>query len=355
METKSLQAYSPPGYFDLSIEQTEATRKIFEWFLNYKGSLENEANRFDFFYRLFLSVNYTDSVSKDFLNFIASQYGLADITLPANKYKNLLIYVSTPRRRKLSDNIAALIDFLFLQEWISSWGDAIVGYNSRSNFAEALIIYSDSETLPTTPANTNYVALEWVAPEEWTKTPNHSTYYCRGYLYEGEIIWCDPIPTSTVVLYSIVDDIPSLPGSATEGDICLVVDDGTGDFQAVYYYDGFYWQKNSTPNENQKNASITRVTEGSEVFAPDDFLISSQTIPPVDGYSQGYGFYGIFGAGSLVNRISFRITLTDSGYENLGLIVSLIKKIKPIGNLLIVYAVYNEETFLLEINDINAL
>lgn len=355
METKTLQAYSPPGYFDLSIEQTEATRKIFEWFNNYKTSLENEANRFDFFYRLFLSVDYTDSVSKDFLNYVASQYGLGNISLSANKYKNLLIYVSTPREKKLSVNFQKLIDFLFLQEWITSWGDAIVGYNSRSNFAEALIIYSDSVTLPSTPANTEYVALEWLPPDEWAKTPNHSTFYCRGYLYEGDIVWCNPIPTSTVVKYEIVDDIAALPVSPSEGDVSLVVDDSTDDFQSVYYYDGFYWQKNSTPNVNQKNATITRVTQGSEVFAPDDFLISSQTVPPVEGYSEGYGFYGIFGAGSLVNRISFRITLTEAGFNNLGLIVSLIKKIKPTGNLLVVYAIYNDETYLLEINDINAL
>ncbi len=355
METVSLQKYSPPGYFDLSIEQTEATRKIFEWFKNYKITNQEEANRFDFFYRLFLSVDYTEEISKDFLNYVASQYGLGNISLPANNLKQLLIYVSTPREKKLSSNIQKLIDFLFLEEWISSWGDVIVGYNSRSNFAEALIIYSDSVTPPTTPTNTSYLPLEWVAPNDWTKTPLNSTYYCRGYLYEGEIIWCNPVSTSIVVKYEIVDDLAALPVSPTEGDITLVVDDGTTDFQSVYYYDGFYWQKNSTPNANQKNASEVRVSQGSEVFAPDDFLITSQTIPPVDGYSEGYGFYGIFGQGSLVNRITFRITLTDTGFPNLGLIVQLIKKIKPVGNLLIIYAIYEGETYLLDINDINAI
>lgn len=354
METETLQKHSPPGYFDLSAEQTEATTKMFAWFENFKNNLQAEATHFDFFYRLFLSVNYTEEVSKNFLLFIASQYGLGNISLPANNMKNLLIYVSTPRRRKLSDNIQVLIDFLFLQEWISSFGDAIVGYNSRSNFAETLIIFSNSVTLPVTPSNTDYIPIDWETPAAWVKVPNHSTFYCRGYLYEGQIVWSEPLATDTVVLYNLVDDLASLPLAPNPGDVSLVTDDDTNDFQSVYYYDGFYWQKNSTPNENQKNANITTVIHGSEVFAPGNELVSSSTVPPTDGYSGGYGFYGVFGQGVLVNQISFRITLTDAGFLNLGLIVQLVKKIKPVGNLLIVYAVYNDITYLLTINDINA-
>lgn len=354
METKTLQAYSPPGYFDLSIEQTPYTKKIFEWFKNYKVDLQNEANRFDFFYRLFLSVDYTDLVSKDFLNFIAAQYGLADISLPANRMRDLIIYVSSPKEKRLSGNIERLRDFLFNQLWISDFTQAVVGYNSRSRFAETFIIYTNSMTLPATPGNTTYVELEWLAPNTWTKTPSSSTYFCRGYLYEGEIVWCNPLPTNQVVLYSIVSDIPSLPLSPSEGDIAIVTNDGTTDFQSIYYYDGAYWQKNSSPNANQKNVNSVTALQGSEVFAPNDSLITSTTQPPTNGYSEGFGFYGIFGQGILVNKISFQITLTDSGYANLGLIVQLIKKIKPVGNLIIVYAVYNGETFLLEINDINS-
>lgn len=354
MDTKTLQKYSPPGYFDLSGNQTEATKKTFDWFLNYKDSLRNEANHFDFFYRLFLSVDYTSEVSKDFLLFVCSQYGLADIVLTANKMKNLLIHVSTPRARKLSDNIQRLIDFLFLQEWISDFGGAVVGFNSRSNFAEAFIIYSTSVSMPPTPDNTGYLPLEWVAPASWGKIPSHATFYSRGYLYEGEIIWCNPLPTDTVVRYDIVDNLLALPLSPDEGDIALVVDDDTMDFQSVYYYDGFYWLKNSTPNANQKNVNIVPAQKGSEVFAPPDPLITSMSIPPNDGYSEGYGFYGIFGQGTLVNKISFVIILTEEGYNNLGLIVQLIKKIKPVGNILIVYAIYLDTTYLLEINDANA-
>jgi len=355
METKSLQKFAPPGYFDLSQDNSEITKRIFEWLKNYREANQNTPTRFDFFYRLFLSVNYTEETSKDFLKFEASQYGLANVSLPSNSLKNLLIYVSTPKEKKLSSNIQGLINFLLLNSWISSFGDIVVGYNSRSNFAETLLVYSDSLTIPTTPSNTDYTPIEWLAPTDWTKTPLNSTYYCRGYLYEGQIIWDSPISTSLVVKYDTASDLSSLPSSPSLGDVCLVTDDTTDDFQSVYYYNGTSWKKNSTPNASQQNINTAKTTKGSEVFATDNLMITSQTQPPNDGYSQGYGFYGIFGSGSLVNRVNFRITLTEEGNKNLGLIVQLAKKIKPVGNLLVIYAIYDTTTYLLEINDINAI
>ena len=357
MDTKTLLQNSPPGYFDGSELQSEMTVKIFDWFTRFKNLQVASANNFDYFYRLYLSIIYESNDSTEFLRLQLERYGLKNISLEPEKLKKILIWVSTPKKRRLSENLQEFIDFLFSIEWISAFEDIKIGYSSPAKYAEIFIMYSDSLTLPSTPIPQNYENRRWLAPPSWTKIPSSSNYYVRGYLYEGQIIWSDPVPTSQVVLYSTTSDLLDLPLSPSLYDIAIVTDDGTGDFQSIYYFDGVYWNKNNTPNALQGLVGIDNSYDSSLVFAPPNTdLISSDSQPPVDGYTEGYGFYGIWGIGTIARFIVFTLVLTEDGNNNLGLIVQLIKKIKPLGSLtFFMNVVYEETTTQILVKDYNAV
>ena len=357
MDTKTLLQNSPPGYFDGSELQSEMTVKIFDWFTRYKNLQVASANNFDTFYRLYLSIIYEANDSTEFLRLQLERYGLKNISLLPEELKKILIWVSTPKKRRLSENLQEFIDFLFSIEWISAFEDIKIGYSSPAKYAEIFIMFSDSLTLPATPSSQEYFPKVWLAPSGWTKIPSSSNYYVRGYLYEGYIIWSDPIPTSQVVLYSTATDLLDLPLSPSLYDIAIVTDDSTGDFQSIYYFDGVDWIKNNTENDLQGLVGVDNSYDSSLVYAPPDTdLISSETQPPVDGNTEGFGFYGIWGLGTIARFIVFTIVLTDNGNTNLGLIVQLIKKIKPLGSLsFFINAVYEETTTQILVKDYNAV
>jgi hypothetical protein len=211
--------------------------------------------------------------------------------------------------------------------------------------------------LPPTPPTQNYIPKLWLVPEGWKKIPSSSTYYCRGYLYEGEIVWSQPVSTSDIVLFNAVSNLLDLPLSPSLYDIAIVTDDGTEDFQSIYYFDGYEWQKNNTENYLQGEVGVNNSYESSLVYAPPTTdLISSDSQPPMDGNTKGFGFYGIWGLGSVSRFIVFTIVLTEEGNKNLGLIVQLLKKIKPIGSLTFyINVVYEETTTQILVKDFNAV
>ncbi len=357
MDTKTLLQNSPPGYFDGSELQSEMTVKIFDWFTRYKNLQVTNSNNFDYFYRLYLSIVYESNDSTEFLKLQLERYGLKNISLSPEKLKKILIWISSPKKKRLSENLQDFVDFLFSIEWITSFENVEIGYASPALFAEILIMYSDSLTLPPTPIPQNYENRRWSAPLNWKKIPSNSTYYVRGYLYEGQIIWSDPVPTSQVVLYSTASDLLDLPSSPSLYDIAIVTDDSTGDFQSIYYFDGAYWNKNNTPNALQGLVGIDEVYDSSLVFATSDTeFLSSDSQPPLDGNTEGYGFYGIWGIGYNVKYLIFTLVLTEDGNKNLGLIVQLLKKIKPLGNLsFYINVVYEETVEKILIKDFNAI
>lgn len=357
MDIKNLQEFSPPGYFNLSEDSTELTKKIFDWFLNFKNSLRDSANNFDNFYRLFLSRNYTDSDSTDFLNLNLERHGLKNITLSPEKLKKVLIWVSTPKKKRLSENLQEFVDFLFSIDWITNFEYIKVGYSSPGKYAEIFIMFSDSLTLPATPSPQAYIPKKWLVPNGWKKIPANSNYYVRGYLDGANIVWSSPVLTSQVIIFKSVSTILDLPLTPSVYDICIVGNDGSLDHNSVYYYDGFVWKKNNTANELQGEVGVNNAYDSSIVYAPPETdLISSDSKPPVDGFSKGFGFYGIRGLGTIARFIVFTLTMTEDGNKNLGLIIQLIKKIKPIGSLTFyINIVYEETTTQILIKDYNSI
>jgi hypothetical protein len=78
------------------------------------------------------------------------------------------------------------------------------------------------------------------------------------------------------------------------------------------------------------------------VAAPDEstspFPISSETPPPLDGLSLGYGMYsGLANQIISANIIYVYIELTTEGLANLGVIINLFRRIKPTQNSLFLF------------------
>ena len=313
-------------------------------------------NLFDRTFRLWATRDYSDVTPSLglYLYYLSKSAGFTWLQGSLNTERDLLSYLLSPRPGTFADCINQLYNLLVQVGWTTDIGQVVAGKGTPINFAESLLIFSDSATPPATPENTPYIRRAWAPPPGWTKAPAASTYLARGYLYNGEIVWLPPFSTASPIDYIDVDALADLP-AANNGDIAGVLDDGSGDTGAIYcYYDGT-WYKVSTLYNLQGSVFANTYLDSSGVFAPDDPSITSVTPPPVDGPSKGYGFYGMFGVNPTAEIVEMVMTLTDAGFQNLGVIALLFRKIKPYENRVILYAMYNDIVYEVEIKDSEAI
>jgi hypothetical protein len=337
---KTFQQLTAPGYFDYSSQQTEMTRKMNEWFNNMTLLIQNNINLMDSIFRLWASRSYdlTTVTMTPWIKYLLTQNGIGWYAGSLDIAIRLLIYVT--RSYPKSAILCFQQYFTFLQSinWISQAGQILFSNAQPARFSETFLIYSNAGSPPATPDPSTYTPLLWTAPTDWSIVANNATYYARGYLDNGDIVWMAPQSVNTVFLMIDVAELGDLPGSATTGQLAGVADDGSGDVGAIYYYDGSEWRKTTGANANQGQV-IGQVppNPGSSVFTPEGDIFSSGIQPPIDGASQGFGYYGIYGQFVLdAKRIDIVINLTEEGLENLGLIIFLFRKIKPTLNTLFV-------------------
>lgn len=337
---RTFQQLTAPGYFDYSAQQTEMTRKINDWFNGVTGLIQDNINLMDSIFRLWATRSYdlTTVTMTPWIRYLLTQNGIGWYNQSLQIAVRLLIYVT--RSYPKSAILCFQEYFTFLQQlgWTTQSGEILFSNAAPARFAETFLIYSTSPTLPTTPSPTAYTPLIWNAPSGWTIAASNATYYARGYISGGNIVWMTPQSVNTVFLMIDVPDLASLPLSASTGQLAGVLDDGTGDVSSIYYYDGAVWRKTTGANANQGQVIAQfPPSPGSSVFAPLSDIFSSGVQPPLSGASQGFGYYGIYGQVVLeAKRIDIILDLTDEGVANLGLIVFLFRKIKPTLNALFV-------------------
>lgn len=351
MDSPTFQQLTAPGYFNFSGTQLPATKKISDWFNLSSQIWADQANLMDSFFRLWLTHDYsTATITRTpYVQYKLQQWGLGWISLPDTQAVAIVGYVSRGYSTSTATNIQFLFEFIAAPPlvWCNLPIQIVYGQQYPAIFSETLIIYSNSVTPPSTPSSQPYIERDWDPPVGWTQFASESTYFSRGYLDSGNIIWMDPQPTNVVYPFYNVATVGDLPASPDIGSLGSVEDDGSGDVSAVYYFDGVDWQKTTTQNVNQGLVAggVIPDPQPRAVNAPNPDTnptpIISQNPPPVTGGSQGYGMYG--GLAQIVlsaNEIIFQVELTSAGFDNLGIIVNLLRRIKPtLNNFILVYTI----------------
>jgi len=355
---KTFRELTAPGYFNFTTSQNAKTAAMVDWFDGITLDFQNQVNLFDETFRLWATRDYTGLTSnlQMYLYYLSQSVGFTWLQNNLNVERDLLSYLLAPRPGSFAECINQLYNLLVDIDWSTDMGQVIAGKGTPINFAENLIIFSNSPTLPDTPASTLYVRRAWAAPEGWTKGPASSTYLSRGYLYNGDIVWLPPLSTATAFSYYDVAELVDLdPLPANNGDVAGVFDDGSGDQGAIYSFYGGVWYKVSTIYSLQGSVFTNTYLDSSGIFAPDDPTITSQTPPPVDGPSKGYGFYGMWGVNPTAEIVQMVLTLTADGFANLGIIILLFRKIKPYGTAVVLYITYGDDIYVIDVKDSEAI
>lgn len=337
----TFQQLTPPGYFDFSAQQTAKTKAIVAWFDAFSSRIESQVNLYDETFRLWATRDYSSvTVSRTpWLQYLLDQNGIGWYTGTIAASIAILTYFSKSYPSSRIQSFQDFFTFIFGLGWTTEMGNVYFASNMPAVSAETLLVYSTAGSLPATPAPSPYVALSWTPPAGWSKAAASATYYSRGYLSGGNIVWMTPRSTSSISMTTDAANLAGLPGSPTTGDLCIVYADGTGDIGSVYYYDGAIWRKTTTPNANQGQVTANGAPiPGSAVWVPgSDPYITSATPVPATGPTQGYGYYGTYGTFITASRvIDVGLSLTNLGVTNLGMIVFLIRKLKPTLNSLVI-------------------
>lgn len=342
-----------PGYFDFSSEQKPATRNIFKWIDSAMQVWIDQTNLMDSVFRLWQTRDYsTATITRTpFVAYQLNRWGIGWFQGTDTQAAALVGLVSRSYSFSTATNFQYLFSRLILSPflWVNNSEQIIYGAQYSSISSENLIIFSNAGSPPSTPAPQTYIARQWLAPTDWTLLASSSTYFSRGYLSGGNIVWMTPQSTATVFPYYNVTNQAGLPVGPPIGSVAGVEADGTGDIGAVYYYDGAVWRKTSTENPNQGQINVDgsvpplqprAVTAPNPDTAPNP--ITSNVRPPSTGPSQGYGMYaGLSDTILQSNKISVIIDITTAGFANLGIIINLMRRIKPTLNQLSLFYTIN--------------
>lgn len=340
--TQVFKKYIAPGYLNFSGTQQPYTAKISNWFNLVMQQWVSQGNLFDSFFRTWMTHDYsTSTVNRTpYIGYLLSQYGVSWFNGSDTQAAALIGYISKGYSGSTSSNINSLFNILSTSPffWVITPIQIVHGQQYPAISQETLIIYSISVSLPVTPSPQAYTARAWAAPIGWSQTASSATFFSRGYLSGGNIIWMSPQSTSTIFPFYDVANIAGLPVAPVTGSLAGVFDDSTGDVSSVYYYDGAQWRKTTTTNVDQGQVTTSIPTpQPRAVSAPlTSSVINSATPPPVSGPSQGYGMYAGLSQTTLsANQILLSVILTDDGLDNIGMIINLLRRIKPSLNRLV--------------------
>lgn len=338
--TPTFRANTPPGYFDFSSLQTTYTGKVIAWFDKTSQRDADQINLMDSFFRLYLSRSYASATitRTPYIAYQLNQYGIAWFTGGDTQAAAILGLVQRAYSMSVASNILTLFNALTSSPLVWAVGYPQITYGSQvpAIYAEVFLIYSTAGAVPPTPPVTTYVERNWTAPTNWSKTASSATYYTFGYRSGANIQWMAPQAMPYNSTFYDVLNIAALPVAPALGSTADVWQDGTGDYGALYYYDGTAWRKVSSPNANQGIVAggLIPTPEPSAVFAPDpgagDPSTASETPPPASGPSQGYGIYAGLSSSTLKTKeLDLTVVLTTDGVTNLGIIINLLRRIKP--------------------------
>jgi hypothetical protein len=295
----TVQKFTPPGYFNLSEDAPAFHKAYIAW---WNAILLRRAGQANDLRSLILTpwlVDHPASPRTTWLKYLLGQYGMSYFGGTNNQAAVVYKLVSNAWARSVITNILTVIQTLCLPPF--SWFESptiTTNYYVPLDIDTGFIIYSTAGSLPSTPAATAYAARGWAVPAGWAKVASSATYYARGYISGSNVVWSIPRPVSDFENPRVLSaSIPIVVASV--GTVCIVYNDSTGDYNAVYYSDGTVWRKNSIVN-----ADLGDVTPGSTVrpdpeaigvWAPNPALVTypvtSDMPPPVTGASAGHGTF----------------------------------------------------------------
>lgn len=338
---------TPSGYFNLADSAPASHKAYITWWNNI---LAGRSAQMVALKNLVLTpwlVTHLDSPRTAWLDYLLRQYGFGFFGGSNNQAAALYKLISCGWNRSAIKNILLVIQTLCLAPF--SWFDStlvpqiITGNLLPSNTETGFIIFSTAGSAPATPAPTVYAPRSWATPGGWTNTPASATYYSRGYISGATLVWCAPRPVSdflTPPAYSATVPL----AVASEGTICIVESDGTGDHGIVYYSDGSAWRKSSYANVDLglvAPLSARPVPEAITVFAPNPasvtYAVDSAQPPPAAGPTEGYGTFSTWAATAIMtNEITIQLHQLAGGTVAIATLFELLRRIIPTGKTFIV-------------------
>jgi len=360
-EKSTVVKLTPPGFFNTRESATQKTKDFITWWdtiLAQRVADENLLRQMILTPWLF---TFPDTPRNPWLNYLLSRYGFAFFGGTNNQAASLYKMVSGSWSTSAIENFALALGALAMPpfQWIDI--DFIprvsAGIFEPSIADTGFIVYSSAAS-PAAPANVVYTPRAWAAPSGWARAPSNALWYARGYLSGGNIVWCAKQLTNDPA-YPDTGGVPPFYFSATvpgavpsAGVLCIVDDDGTGDRRAVYYSDGTAWRKSSTPNADLglvNPAGARPVPEAITVWAPNPatvtYALSSQTVPPSDGATQGYGTFSTWGnLSTFSGELELSVKLLTESPVALATLIGVLRRIKPANFVLRLRVVHVDES-----------
>lgn len=341
-EALTVKNLTPPGYFNLAEDSPALSAAYITWWNTILNARAVDSEELKTLVQTPWLVDHNDSPRTPWLSYLLNLYGFGFFDGTNNQAAALYKLVSSAWSTSTARNILLVTQTLCMAPF--SWFDIdfvpqlVVGNLLVSQMDTGFIIYSIAGSLPPTPAASAYAAREWLVPSGWTNTASSATYYCRGYISGANLVWCAPRPVSdfqTSVVFSAAVPVAVAP----VGTICVVNADGTGDTGTVYYSDGTTWRKNSYTNVDLGLVDSTGERPDPEaitVWAPNPatavYSVDSQTPPPSDGPTEGYGTFSTWAETAIfTNEITIQLHQLSGGALATATLFELLRRIKPTG------------------------
>lgn len=336
----TVRELTPPGYFNLSANASSITTDYVTWWNNILANRANDAVNLKQMILTPWLVDHNATPRTPWLQYLLETYGAGWFSGTNNQAAALYRLLSSAWSRSVITNITMILQTLGMAPF--SWFTASTPGITVGNLVASLVdtgflIYSTAGSAPSTPSNTTYAARAWETPSGFTRAASSATYYCRGYLSGGDIVWCAARPVSDFendYVYSAAVPV-AIPSAGT---VAIVYDDSSGDISSIYYCDGTAWRKNSMPNADLGLVDPEGERPDPEayaVYAPNPatagYAIDSQVPPPSDGPTEGYGtFAGLADIEEYTDTLTVIVTQIAGGSLAIATIIELLRRIKPL-------------------------
>jgi len=339
----TVQNLTPPGYFNLSANAKASTKAYTTWWNNILQGWANDSVNLKTLLLTPWLYNHPDSPRTPWLQYLCNLYGMGFFSGTNNQAAYLYQLLSSAWSTSTIQNITMIIQTLCLPpfSWFNAGDPGITAGNLVAALMDTGFLIYTTASSPSTPSPTAYTARAWTIPTGWTNSASSAVYYSRGYISGSTIVWCTPRPVSDFNnAYVFSANIPiAIP---TAGTIAIVENDGTGDMSSVYYSDGTTWRKNSTPNPDLGLVNPVGARPSPEaiaVWAPNpstvNYAIDSETPPPSDGPTQGYGTFSAWAETAVFNdEITITLIQIAGGNAAIATIIELLRRIKPVNKIL---------------------
>jgi len=336
---------TPPWYFNTRQDATQKTKDFITWWNNILAERAEEAEKLR---KLILTpwlYTFPDAPRNPWLGYLISQYGFAFFGGTNTQAAALYKLISGAWSPSNIENFTRMLGTLAMPpfEWIEvDFLPRVSAGTLVPSVSDTGFIVFTSDEYAAEPDTVEYTPRNWLAPENWTRSPNNAVKYARGYLSGGYIVWCesrytddpDYPPTGNPPFYFSADVPLAVPSA---GIICIVNDDGTGDMRSLYYSDGTAWRKTSTPNADLGTVDPVGPRpepEAITIFSRNPALVTyavqSQTKPPSDGNTEGYGTFSGYGNLDVFSgELEVSVKLLTESPVALATIIELLRRLKP--------------------------